>query len=80
MLVLLTAVVFQWILQICVLRYVWNNVIIFLFDNANINRLDYRTAGLLLLFCRIIFARSVETPYNLTTPCEKACIDACIGS
>ena len=70
------AVIFQWILHICILHYVWNNVIVSLFD---IKPVDYNTAGCLLLLFRILFVHRIQVPYNPMTPCERACVDACVG-
>ena len=76
MLLFIMAVIFQWILHICILHYVWNNVIVSLFD---IKPVDYNTAGCLLLLFRILFVHRIQVPYNPMTPCERACVDACVG-
>jgi uncharacterized membrane protein len=79
MLLYITAVIFQWMLHIFIMRFVWNNVIVSLFKNSNINPIDFTTAACLLLLCRILFVHNINIPCNTTTPCERACIDACVG-
>jgi hypothetical protein len=79
MLVLLAAVILQLVVHICIIRYVWNNVIIPLFEDSSLKKIDYVTAAFLLLLFRVLFTNYVYIPCNIPTPCEEACNDACTG-
>ena len=79
MLVLLGAVILQLVVHICIIRYVWNNVIIQLFEDSSLKKIDYVTAAFLLLLFRVLFTNYVYIPCNIPTPCEESCNDACMG-